>query len=160
VCSVTTAGIRVFSTLKGKSHQRLAVWLGPRALHVFIGRWHHLLHWGGGRLEIRSSALKQPGISLKHPELLGLVPANGAGLPRFVAYDRHRFVEGARKALTIAVDTFGQIAVFDARGMLLCMFFVFRHQVATWMPDGTRYGPAELTGGPATAGAKEKIGRV
>ena len=61
--------------------------------------------------------------------------------------------------LLIAVDAYGQIIVLDREQNLVSMFFVFRNQLAGWMPDGTRFGPAAMTGGPQTADAAQRIAR-
>src|SRR5262249_38513160 len=73
--------------------------------------------------------------------------------------DSRRFVDLSIGPLRALVDCFGQIVLLDRGWNLLCMFFIFRSVVAAWMPDGTRYGPAWLTGGPETPGAAEKIAR-
>jgi hypothetical protein len=58
------------------------------------------------------------------------------------------------------VDIYGQVAILDQSHSLIVMFFFFRGQFAAWMPDGTRFGPATVTGGPETPGALKKIGRA
>jgi hypothetical protein len=40
------------------------------------------------------------------------------------------------------------------------MFLYRRDKLAVWTPDGVRYGPAEMTGGPETPGALERLGDV
>jgi hypothetical protein len=60
----------------------------------------------------------------------------------------------------VAVDRFGHILFFEENGELLCMFFVFRSTFAAWMPDGTRYGPTALIGGPPTPDAVTKLGQA
>jgi hypothetical protein len=40
------------------------------------------------------------------------------------------------------------------------MAFVFRRELALWTPDGTRYGPTSLIGGPPTPHASLKIAQA
>jgi hypothetical protein len=60
--------------------------------------------------------------------------------------------------LKVLVDVIGQISVLDLDDKLICMFFVFREQIAAWMPDGTRLGPVPIIGGPSTPDASRRIG--
>jgi hypothetical protein len=73
--------------------------------------------------------------------------------------DPRRFVTLDEGPVIVLVDRYSQIALLDRLWNLVCMFFVFRNQVAGWMPDGTLYGPAALTGGPETPNAAERIAR-
>ena len=57
------------------------------------------------------------------------------------------------------LDLFGQVA-FVREGRVTCLFIYRRGKVAAWAPDGVRYGPAELTGGPATPDALDRLGEV
>jgi hypothetical protein len=95
--------------------------------------------------------------NVKWPETF---PAVKAGLPDCTRYDPHRFLAGVKTALSVAVDSFGQVAVFHAPDRLICMFFAYKKNVAAWMPDGTRFGPQSLTGGPPSPNAAEVIGRA
>jgi hypothetical protein len=88
------------------------------------------------------------------------MPREQGSLPALVSYDPERFRPVAANGLTVVGDAFGQAAILDARQELVCMFFPYRNQLAAWMPDGTRWGPASLTGGPPTPQALEKIGHA
>jgi hypothetical protein len=74
--------------------------------------------------------------------------------------DTQRFVAWAEKTLIAGLDRFGQVALFDREGRLLCMFFVLNRQNAVWMPDGTCFGSGHLLGRSPTPGAAEIIGRT
>lgn len=75
-------------------------------------------------------------------------------------YDPGRYRLVAFDGLYAVADRFGQVAMLDVDKQLVCMFFTHRGSLAVWMPDGTRYGPASITGGPPTHGALQKIGRA
>jgi hypothetical protein len=151
-------------------HNNIDAQLGQRALLVCVGNSKHLIRWADGRLEHRQVAdfahWKMPAGKYQRtiPNLAGAqtrveVTPELRGLLGIVRLDSRRFVSVSQEPLNVLVDCFGQIAILDRGWNLLCMFFVFRSDVAAWMPDGTRYGPAWLTGGPETPGAAEKIAR-
>jgi hypothetical protein len=71
---------------------------------------------------------------------------------------RWRFVAAVTFNLTAVVDRFGQIALLNRDGALVCMFFAFRRTLVAWMPDGTYFSPAERLGRPPTRDAQERIG--
>jgi hypothetical protein len=150
-------------TLKGKTHSQLDLWLGPGWLSVQVGKHTHLVRWAEGPLWIHSAhrhrnrASNRIFAGFSGPEGVRATPA---GLPRALRYDPKRFVAAARCELIAAADAFGQVVVLDLEGGLVCMFFVFRDQVAAWLPDGTRHGPAGITGGPPTPGALDRIGQA
>lgn len=148
----------------GKCHQNLAVELGEETLSITIGDHGHLLEWPAGKLIIRSRKKNDRFIHITLDLNKSRVAAKGVDLPPAwwspAWYDRKRFMLSATRELVLTVDVFGQIMLWSAAQELLCMFFVFRDKVAAWLPDGTRYGPASITGGPATPDALEKIGDV
>lgn len=155
---------------RGKFHPQLVVELGESWLAVQIDKWIHLVRWDRlirwDRALIQSRHGQTDRRALLQSELAGtsLRPtgtvATRHGLPPFVRYDLRRFVAGARDRVSVAVDAYGQIAVFDRDGELVCMFFFFRGQAAAWMPDDTCHGPPSLINRPPTPGALEKIGRA
>jgi hypothetical protein len=164
-------GAPVRTMRHGKFHNNLDARLGSNALLVGVGGFKHLIRWGGDRLEHRHvtslSKWKFPTDEVDHG-------AAGQGFVRvvqilnspfqshrfgYLSPDPSRFVALREGRLSALIDSFGQIAMFDPLWNLVCMLFVFRKQLAAWMPDGTRYGPASLTGGPETPGAAEKIAR-
>jgi hypothetical protein len=93
-------------------------------------------------------------------DLKGLRRATKDDLPDFLRYDPERFHVAARNRLIAVPDSFGQVALFDLQGRVLCQLLVSDRDFAAWMPDGTRYGPTSLSGGSATPGALERIGKV
>jgi hypothetical protein len=157
-------------TPRGRFHNNIDAQLGQRALLVSVGHSKHLIRWADERLEHRQvedfANWKTP-LAKHHrtiPRSAGarvpiFVSTELRGLLDMVRLDSRRFVSRFIGPLNVLVDCFGQIAMLDRGWNLLCMFFIFRSVVAAWMPDGTRYGPAWLTGGPQTPGAAEKIAR-
>ena len=67
-------------------------------------------------------------------------------------------VLGKELNVVAVVDVFGHVALYSRKPELQCVFFVFRDKLAAWMPDGTYFGPASVTGQPATPFALRRIG--
>src|SRR5262249_3497394 len=89
--------------------------------------------------------------------------SNRAGkerIPDWLHQPPGRFKAVSMPGPVAACDSFGQVAVFDPKGTLVVIFFVYQNHLAAWMPDGTRYGPAHLTGSLPTPDAAERIGRA
>jgi hypothetical protein len=137
----------------GRFHHSPRVRLGADWLSVQVGNRAHLLRWDGPALTVATPSPSR-------------LPTDGMTARTYahliLDYDRHRFAAHAESLpLTVFVDAYGQLAVFDAPARrLIAMFFCWRERVAAWMPDGTRFGPEELTGGPATPNALETLGRA
>ena len=51
----------------------------------------------------------------------------------------------------VGMDSFGQVAFLRQR-QVACMFLYRRGKLSIWAPQGIRYGPPEITGGPETPG--------
>jgi hypothetical protein len=156
-------GLRVVAaTPRGKCHHGLAVDLGEMWLTLRAGRSTHLLRWDRGVLECAFSIGNRDRFVQQQLAGTGLSPtgatARAAELPAIGHYDRQRFQTAARANLVAVVDVYGQVALCTHGGKLVAMFFAFRGQVAAWLPDGTRFGPAALIGGLATPGAPQRIG--
>ena len=148
---------------KGRAHSSLDISLGAGFLVVEAGRYAHLIRWDSDRLEMThtespaSAFLAKLGGKFGRPSVWHASAWPGSVTP----YWRSRFFAAAIKSgLSAAVDRIGEVAMFGWSGELVCMFFFFRHQVAAWMPDGTRLGPVSLIGGPETPRAAERIGRA
>lgn len=163
---ISDGGGPVQIPLRGRYHTQLDVELGQGWLTVRVGGWWHLLCWNSGILDhvrgqgddglklrerLKAARLPHPGAAVRSANLIW--SRLGYDLKRFTAYAQ---MDG----LTLVVDTFGQLIVLDDSQQLVCMFFVFRNQLAGWLPDGTRFGSAALTGGPETAVAAEKVGQA
>jgi hypothetical protein len=150
----------VFVTAKGRCHQDLYVEQGHLKMVVQIGNWVHLVRWDRGPLEMVHGQGDRQEFLRKH---LGGVeprfPGKATRLPA-MAYDNTRFRYAVEGEIDVIVDVFGQISVLDRAGTLVAMFFVFRNNIAVWMPDGTRHGPASIVGGPSTEGSLEAVGRA
>jgi hypothetical protein len=157
VRNVADGGGLVFWTRKGGFSQQAQLLLGSQGMILQSGKTNaYVIRWDRDKLELRHEQGKvQDLLQVADGE-----PATRAGLPECVKYDPQRFVLGAQAGVIAVLDRFGQVAIFDRKQALICMFFAFAGQVAAWMPDGTSLGPASLTGQPPTPGAAEKIGRA
>jgi hypothetical protein len=148
-----------FVTPPGKSHSTLEVAIGRGLLTVTIGKHAHLIRWDQGTLELARNEERDPGKLLARAfrsSHVAMVSARSRPKPSLLW---RRFVAGCSAfGLVILVDIFGQIAVLDRNRQLVAMFFVFRDQVAAWMPDGTRFGPVAITGGPSAPDGPQRIG--
>jgi hypothetical protein len=129
-----------------------------RQMILSVGHHMHIIHWAPPEIvmeHVKQSSLSKIGSHvLEYPQ----IRATSQNLPPWVRYDPKRFTVAGRSGVIVVGDAFGQVSVFDGGGRLVCMFFVFRDQIAAWMPDGTRHGPASIVGGPSTPGALKKIG--
>lgn len=156
------AADRGIVTSKGRHHDKLQVELGDVWLIARAGRRVHLIRWDRERLEIRSSDGQEPSpfLAAFGGETLPFNYAVTTRRPGAVAYDHRRFLTGCPHRLDVAVDVLGQVAILEPSGALVCMFFVFRHAVAAWLPDGTRLGPSGLIGGAETPDAAARVARA
>jgi len=164
VHDLTGGGHANWVTPRGRYHSQVDVYTGDCWLAIHVGGAAHLLRWDQGVLNRTYSpnegvafVARQVSVARLHP---GIRVGHGVLQPSRLAYDPKRFVASLFAGRGIVVDAFGQVIVLDKSQNLVCMFFTFRNQFAAWMPDGTRYGPASLTGGPETSGAADKIGQA
>jgi hypothetical protein len=148
-----------FVTTPGKSHSTLEVALGRALLVVTIGKHTHLIRWDKGTLELSRNEERDPERLLarafgdSHMATVAARPRSKTSLLW------RRFVAGCSAfGLIVLVDIFGQIALLDRNRQLVAMFFIFRDQVAAWLPDGTRFGPVSIIGGPPAPDAHQRIG--
>jgi hypothetical protein len=154
--------------LVGRYHHNVEVQTGDCWLAIQVGGAAHFVRWDQGVLNRTYSpadGVMTPAAYVerqRHTAQLsqGVRLTPGIFQPSRLAYDPKRFVASRFAGLGIVVDAFGQVIVLDRSQDVVCMFFTFRNQFAAWMPDGTRYGPASLTGGPETAGAADRIGQA
>jgi hypothetical protein len=139
-------------TPRGRCHQDMQVELGEMWLTMQVGKMTHLVRWDGPALDVKMTLSDKAAFlrqELAHTNLrTGRIRLTRQSLPKSVEYDMRRFNAGVIDVLNVAVDSFGQVAVLEYTGELVCMFFVFRDQFAAWLPDGTRCGPASVIGGP------------
>jgi hypothetical protein len=159
-----STGSLLCSTPRGRFHNAVRVELGSLWLWMKSESFTHLIEWDKGKL---TATFPYPGKGIepsKEKKLapLGLgVAAHATALKQLLphlGHDHRRFTAAAVSALVAVVDRFGQVALLNREGELVCMFFAFRHNLAAWMPDGTCSGPRALLGRSPTPGAEEKIG--
>ncbi|MBK9973647.1 MAG: hypothetical protein IPP14_02625 [Planctomycetes bacterium] len=149
----------------GKLHSQLDLAAGENWFTVYGGKFTHLLRWDRDRLEISFLQGRQEiaEFQRRQRDAAALSPRSvqaRSGHADVLRVDASRFQAVAKNAagITFATDSLGQVAVFSAAAELVAMFFVYRSTVAAWLPDGTCYGPAGVTGGATTQGALQKIG--
>jgi hypothetical protein len=117
-----------------------------------------LIRWDRGRLEVERddvfSVFSRLGGVLTQSRSLrrGDAEVNGHQL-RFVGI----IEEGS---LRILIDRYNHFVVLDARGSLVCIFYVIGNEVAALLVDGTYWGSRRLTGREPAPGAAERIGRA
>ncbi|MBX3473152.1 MAG: hypothetical protein KF754_02135 [Planctomycetes bacterium] len=159
-------GMEPCGTLRaGKVHSELSLAVGANWLTVYGGKFTHLLRWDRDRLEISFLQGNQDidAFQRRAREHAGLDPQHNRarhGLRLNLKTDASRFAALAQSqtGVVFATDHLGQVSVFGRDGKLAAMLFVYRSTVAAWLPDGTRYGPSGVTGGPTSAGALQRIG--
>jgi hypothetical protein len=150
------------STPRAGCHSGLAVELGGRHFLATVGKTVHLVRWDGNSLKhvftqgnpVKFLAGQMPEL---HPERKGVL-ARVETLPACVRYDTTRWLAGAKATLTAAVDSYGHVGLFEPNGALVALFFLFRTSLSAWLPDGTRYGPPAVIGGPCTPDAFLHLG--
>jgi hypothetical protein len=135
--------------------------LGRHCLLLMASRGHtYQFQWITSKLIVQPLSDPLAPVAREAGGTLSFRSPPPAAVPDFLNYDPERFVHRVRGEVAVVADRYGQVAVFDRTERLVCMFFAFRQTVAGWMPDGTRFGPAWLTGGPESAGAMERFGRA
>jgi hypothetical protein len=153
VHDLEAGGAPVSVLSRGQFHTQVAAEPGPDCLTITIGGCVHTLRWAGNTLTHKLEGGTEDGPPI--------AVTAGASRTWPLAYDPRRFtIFRALGSKVVAVDSFGQVIVLDEADRVVCMFFAFRKQLAGWMPDGTRLGPAELTGGPETTDAAARFGKA
>jgi hypothetical protein len=135
--------------------------LGEDWLLIHSNHQSHLLRWREGPLAIRhlQGAERQSFLaSFPAGPLSHGVRASPGDVPLALHYDSRRFVAAAWGKLLAVADRFGQVTLLDDNLEVVCMLFVVRGGLAGWLPDGTCFGPAAVTGRPAAPDALQKIG--
>lgn len=160
------AGARIHNLPKlAKCHNELFFEVGDYALAVYGGKFTHVLRWDHGKLEAthkigRVTYATRSGRTA--PEGAGIVAEAQHGRPPMLNLDKARFAKFAFApcGLCFVSDVYGQLFVLAPDGACVAAFFVYRATVAVWLPDGTRYGPASISGGPTSPDALGRIGRA
>jgi hypothetical protein len=144
----------VLTTRAGRVHSNVEVRLGLQCLGMSVGPHGCLIDWSAGPLRVVHglTAANDFGGRANDTPFAGSSGPFGIEFGRFVK--QFRFRTGA-----IGLDCFGQVA-FVRDGRPACLFMYRRGKLAAWTPDGVRYGPPELTGGPDTPGAIERLGEA
>jgi hypothetical protein len=159
--NVSGGALPLFVTPKGKAHPRLDVGVGESYLTIQTGKHVHLVDWERGPVRFTLSQGEVGGLVARL-----LLPVavrrtiQAVGKADRVSYDGRRFATaGIAFGLKVLVDLMSQVTVLDlVDDSVVCMFYVFRDQIAAWMPDGTRVGPVPIVGGRSTPDAPERIG--
>ncbi|RUL85748.1 hypothetical protein [Tautonia sociabilis] len=144
--------------ISGRPH----IGLGRDWMAIHEGPQVTLVRWDRGALDVRSASIDLAS-TLSDPTRGGLgspmLATDRRGhLPAWASYDRRRFKATCRGVGLVAViDAFGHVALADPSGTLVCILLASRGRLAAWLPDGTRLGPAELTGAPPSPGASARI---
>jgi len=146
---------------RSKYHPAREARISRGRLATLIGRHLHIFDWHDGVLTFSYKATGR-GFNLSTVEIANRSPwlAFSDGIPEFARWDSKRFLKAAFFDVFAVLDAFGQIALFDRSGRLICMFFTFRHEAAGWMPDGTRFGPPSVSQGPETPGWPSRFGQA
>jgi hypothetical protein len=169
VCRVGADQVPLLATDAGGFSPPQRLTLGKGWLLLATAKHHvHLARWDRGPLELLHGHDRHGTFSLEtlytprhgKPPLGAGVEGSRQALPAWTSYDPQRFVLAAATDVVAVADCFGQVAMFDHAGKLMCMFFAFRNRFAAWLPDGTRYGPPSVSNGPATPDALAKIGQA
>ncbi len=152
----------LLKTRVGGIPQAPSVRLGNSWLRIASGkRWAYLLRWDSGSLKITQEIpTREAGFTKPADHAAGVEAIETRSLPDWATYDPQRFKRVARHGLVAVLDCYGQVILADKSGALVCQVFAFRGMLGVWMPDGTRSGPASLTGGPPTPDALPRIGRA
>lgn len=147
---------------QGRVHSGVLIEFIENGLLIDSGRHIHFLNWAHDELVHRVHHHARSRIQARLPVDLTSTGLIMTRMPRRLSrYDQSRFYGRiSSPGLTAAVDRFGEVALFDRSDRLIAMFFVFRDRFAAWLPDGTRAGSPPILGGPATAGAMERIGQA
>lgn len=147
--------------LRGRYHSQLdEVQLGQHWLSVRVGTWVHVLTWTNQELGHYRKPNWQTFATELHLPRPGAIVRSANLVWSKLGYDLKRFTAYAENGLTLVVDTFGQLILLDQKQNLVAMFFVFRDRLGGWLPDGSRFGPADLTGGPETKDARSRFGNA
>jgi hypothetical protein len=164
VLDVVLGGRPIFSTRQAIN--RHSVWpLLSKSSSLLLASegYTHLIAWHEQKLIWRLISQRRQATSPLAERPLTLPPLTAAQkLPAGFAklrYDWLRFRDFYFLcSFLVAVDTFGQVCVFDLDENLVCIFYIRESQFAAWLPDGTVLGPPELTGSTPTPSAAEHIG--
>jgi hypothetical protein len=150
VYGVGDTGMPLIETRAGGYSQTVNFRLEPSRLIIVSGKKHgHIVDWSGAQL------VCQHVLHYQFPnQQLRTIPVNS------LLYDKERFTSAYQGRLLAAVDSYGHVLLFDQEQKLLCICFRVRGAIAGWMPDGTRFGPRSLLGGPATPGWERKFAQV
>src|SRR5262249_7263588 len=119
-------------TPTGRFHHDVKAELGECWLALLVDRSVSLFRWDEGRLMTRHDGGAERrdvlGVEWRGGRVRGGVRARSGQLPPFLRDGSGRFREVAHCALVAAVDTYGQVFLFEPGGALVCAFFAFRDQ--------------------------------
>jgi hypothetical protein len=145
-------GRTILTTASGSSRP-VDVWLGYRCLGLGHSGGGLFLDWMAGQLRVRDDVSPTDSFGKRATNPLSrpggrFDPKSG----RFIGMSQFSRWE-------VGLDIFGQI-VFLREGVVACVLIHHNGQLAAWAPDGTRFGPPDLTGGPETPRAMVRVGEI
>ncbi len=151
-----------FTTVRGRIHRHVSIALGPGALRIHAGSYTHTMDWTGDSLIIKSvlNIISVASEQIWTQNTSGSESRMSPVLPLSLnaLNDPDRFkAQCDCQGLLALLDDLGQVVVLDSRRRLIAMFLAYGDQVSGWMPDGSRFGPADRIGGSQTADALSRF---
>lgn len=143
VISLKDGGAKIF-TPRSNCHSNTVCHLGRHSLTIVVGKFQYELFWAADKLTLSQSRIATDAktIETSQPTYADLLLQATFG-----------------KSWSTEIDPFGQIFMFDLGELMACIL-VYQKNLCFWLPDGTRYGPAHVTGGPETPDAMMRFWRV
>jgi hypothetical protein len=117
-----------------------------------------LIRWDRGRIEVEREE-----VFSVFSRLGGVLTQSRTLRPndQLTSGTKKRFVQVIEEgALRIVIDRYNHFVVSDARGNLVCIFYVIGDEAAALLVDGTYWGSRRLIGREASLEAAERIGRA
>jgi hypothetical protein len=167
----TSGGAPTLVAPPGRFHNQVEVVLGDQWLAIEVpARLVHMVRWDSEQLLLYPISYRPgnpttldtvvrrelSGVSVREPGQR----ATRWRLPEWVQADPGRFVAAAQAEVVAVTDRYGQVSLFDRERNLVAMAFVWRKEIALWMPDGSRLGSPRLLGGPPTPDGRRAFAKA
>jgi hypothetical protein len=145
----------------GRYHSRVSLELARDYLVIQVGKHWHLIQWIQDELQctyVHDDPRRRAALSEESSAALDFDEDRTVDEESYFA---QRFQNWSScYPLAAASDNLGHVALLNPSANPVFIAFVFRSELALWTPDGTRYGPASLIGGPSTPHALLRIAQV